>query len=91
MDGEFDSAMAQYRQAKEIDPRAENPHLKLGRDYYYEGMFEQAASEFGLAMHEEPDEPAPYFYLLDSLYGERRDRSILFWKSLPIHAEEDER
>ncbi len=24
------------------------------------------------------------FYLLDSLYTERRDRSILFWKSLPV-------
>ncbi len=24
------------------------------------------------------------FYSLDSLYGERRDRSILFWKSLPV-------
>ena len=24
------------------------------------------------------------FYALDSLYGERRDRSILFWKSLPV-------
>jgi ABC-2 type transport system permease protein len=24
------------------------------------------------------------FYTLDALYGERRDRSILFWKSLPI-------
>ncbi len=24
------------------------------------------------------------FYLLDCLYGERRDRSILFWKSLPV-------
>ncbi len=23
------------------------------------------------------------FYCLDALYGERRDRSILFWKSLP--------
>jgi ABC-2 type transport system permease protein len=23
-------------------------------------------------------------YLLDSLYGERKDRSILFWKSLPV-------
>lgn len=23
-------------------------------------------------------------YLLDALYGERRDRSILFWKSLPV-------
>ncbi|MCX7057174.1 MAG: hypothetical protein NTZ79_08270 [Proteobacteria bacterium] len=25
-----------------------------------------------------------YFYAADSLYSERRDRSILFWKSLPI-------
>ena len=25
-----------------------------------------------------------FFYLLDSLLGERKDRSILFWKSLPI-------
>jgi ABC-2 type transport system permease protein len=24
------------------------------------------------------------FYSLDALYGERRDRSVLFWKSLPI-------
>lgn len=25
-----------------------------------------------------------FFYLLDALYAERRDRSILFWKSLPV-------
>lgn len=24
------------------------------------------------------------FYCLDTLYGERRDRSVLFWKSLPV-------
>src|SRR5260370_16498150 len=24
------------------------------------------------------------FFSLDALYGERRDRSILFWKSLPV-------
>ena len=24
------------------------------------------------------------FYLVDALYGERRDRSILFWKSMPV-------
>src|SRR5207248_8070074 len=24
------------------------------------------------------------FYCVDALYGERRDRSILFWKSLPV-------
>src|SRR6185312_9685659 len=27
---------------------------------------------------------ASIFYCLDALYGERRDRSILFWKSLPV-------
>ncbi|MCP1728368.1 ABC-2 type transport system permease protein [Natronospira proteinivora] len=25
-----------------------------------------------------------FFYVLDSLYGERKDRSILFWRSLPV-------
>jgi ABC-2 type transport system permease protein len=25
-----------------------------------------------------------FYYALDTLYGERRDRSILFWKSLPV-------
>jgi ABC-2 type transport system permease protein len=25
-----------------------------------------------------------FFYCLDTLYGERRDRSILFWKSMPV-------
>ena len=25
-----------------------------------------------------------FFYSLDALYGERRDRSILFWKSMPV-------
>ena len=27
---------------------------------------------------------AVFFYLLDGLFTERRDRSILFWKSLPV-------
>src|SRR5262249_41505835 len=27
---------------------------------------------------------AAAYYCLDALYGERRDRSILFWKSLPV-------
>ena len=25
-----------------------------------------------------------FFYAIDALYGERRDRSVLFWKSLPV-------
>lgn len=27
---------------------------------------------------------AVFFYLLDSLQGERKDRSVLFWKSMPV-------
>lgn len=27
---------------------------------------------------------ACFYYCIDALYGERRDRSILFWKSLPV-------
>ncbi len=47
---------------------------------------EQLVKSFGMA-------PAPImlatflvalFYSIDALYGERRDRSILFWKSLPV-------
>lgn len=50
------------------------------------GLYAKAAVPFGMA-------PAPimlatflvgFFYCLDALYGERRDRSILFWKSLPV-------
>src|SRR5262249_29145578 len=25
-----------------------------------------------------------FFYLLDSLYADRRDRSVLFWRSMPV-------
>ena len=25
-----------------------------------------------------------FFYLLDALHGERKDRSVLFWKSMPV-------
>ncbi len=28
------------------------------------------------------------FYLLDSLYADRRDRTVLFWKSLPVSDQE---
>jgi len=27
---------------------------------------------------------AAFFYLLDALHGERKDRSVLFWKSMPL-------
>jgi ABC-2 type transport system permease protein len=50
------------------------------------GLAAYAATSYNMA-------PAPImlatflvglFYSLDALYGERRDRSILFWKSLPV-------
>ncbi|HAK50313.1 MAG TPA: hypothetical protein DCM54_00195 [Gammaproteobacteria bacterium] len=37
------------------------------------------AAEFGLMLIF-----VVFFYLLDSLYRDRKDRSILFWKSLPV-------
>jgi ABC-2 type transport system permease protein len=51
------------------------------------------ASEHAVALKPFRMAPAPimlatfvigFFYSLDALYGERRDRSILFWKSLPV-------
>jgi pentatricopeptide repeat protein len=67
MDGDYEAALAQYRQAHAAAPDIENPHQKLGRDYYYEGMIEQATNEFARAVNEDEDEPAGYFYLLDCL------------------------
>ena len=65
MSGEYQSALEEYVRAKAIDPNIENPHERLGRDYYLDGMIEEATSEFGRAMTEEPDEPASYFYQMD--------------------------
>ncbi len=77
MSGDFDAALAEYRIAKGFEPSLESPHQRLGQDYYYEGMVEQAASEFGRAIHEEPKEPAGYFYLLDCLRRLGRTDSAL--------------
>jgi len=53
----------------------------------------EPASQLALAIRPFRIAPAPImlatflvgvFYALDALYGERRDRSILFWKSLPV-------
>ena len=43
--------------------------------------FLYAAISFGISfvMH-----IAVFFYLLDALQGERKDRSVLFWKSMPV-------
>ena len=39
---------------------------------------------FLLPLHSTPLVLVLTFYLLDCLYAERKDRSILFWKSLPV-------
>jgi ABC-2 type transport system permease protein len=52
-----------------------------------------AAQQYAFAIRPFRTAPAPImlasfvvgiFYAVDALYGERRDRSILFWKSLPV-------
>ena len=42
-------------------------------------VFAGSAAPFGIIMGF-----VCFFYLLDSLYGDRRDRSVLFWRSMPI-------
>jgi ABC-2 type transport system permease protein len=52
-----------------------------------------ASPDYGRALKHLNMAPAPimfvtflvaFFYCLDAMYGERRDRSILFWKSMPV-------
>jgi ABC-2 type transport system permease protein len=59
------------RAAAALDPAQQQ--VKLG------GPFSMAAAVVILFTY-----VAAAFYCLDALYGERRDRSILFWKSLPV-------
>jgi ABC-2 type transport system permease protein len=58
------------------------PHSMSGQMQRYDAIFEPfgvaAALIMGAAFL------VSFFYSLDCLYGERRDRSILFWKSLPV-------
>ncbi len=42
-------------------------------------VFTAASAPFGIIMGF-----VAFFYLLDSLYADRRDRSVLFWRSMPI-------
>ena len=53
----------------------------------------EPASQLGAVVKPFKVAPAPImlatflvgiFYALEALYGERRDRSLLFWKSLPV-------
>ena len=62
---------AQMRDAMALDPMR---HQELVEQPYTFAAFFLMGITFIVAV----------FYCLDALYGERRDRSILFWKSLPV-------
>ncbi len=49
------------------------------RELFYDGLLITTASFFNVALFF-----IMFFYLLGSLYDDRKDRSILFWKSMPI-------
>jgi ABC-2 type transport system permease protein len=59
------------RAALALDPMQQ--HKALEQPYIFAALLIMGAAFFVGA-----------FYCLDALYGERRDRSILFWKSLPV-------
>jgi ABC-2 type transport system permease protein len=54
-----------------VDP-AQKAAVLAERNHFAAGLMMAAAFVVGV------------FYCLDALHGERRDRSILFWKSLPV-------
>jgi ABC-2 type transport system permease protein len=56
---------------RELEPREITPLLQVG--LMSVGVFFNSVMIFVIS-----------FYLLDSLYADRKDRSILFWKSLPV-------
>jgi ABC-2 type transport system permease protein len=59
------------RNAAALDPALQRE--ALARPYHFAAALIMAAAFI-----------VSFFYSLDALYGERRDRSILFWKSLPV-------
>jgi ABC-2 type transport system permease protein len=65
------SAVGLPRKMQSADPA--QLHNVIGQSYDFIALAIMAVS-FLVAV----------FYCLDALYGERRDRSILFWKSLPV-------
>ena len=61
-----------HRHSASLFDPAQEPHLFFSRYELSAAMIMITAFIVGI------------FYTLDALYGERRDRSILFWKSLPV-------
>jgi ABC-2 type transport system permease protein len=62
---------ARLRAAAALDP-VQQHHLVAQPYFFVAGVLMLTTLAVGV------------FYSLDALYGERRDRSILFWKSLPV-------
>jgi len=60
-----------WEKALRLDP-AQQPH-KLAEPYSFAALLIMLTTSI-----------VGVFYCLDALHGERRDRSILFWKSLPV-------
>lgn len=54
---------------------ADPAHAKVAMSRMFDGIAVVLMATSGIVA---------WFYCLDALYGERRDRSILFWKSLPV-------
>jgi ABC-2 type transport system permease protein len=62
---------SKMRAALSLDPRKQFDAITMPY-HFAAGLFMATAMIVGV------------FYCLDALHGERRDRSILFWKSLPV-------
>lgn len=56
-----------------------HPHLEREAPDALAGLLVSLTIPFAIVMC-----VVALFYLLDSLYADRRDRSVLFWKSLPV-------
>jgi len=70
-DNEFQSLKELARWISQIDASLRGEIIYVGSITFFPGLFNIALSF------------VVFFYLLGSLYDDRKDRSILFWKSLP--------
>src|SRR5271165_4971344 len=66
-------AWVSHRWRRLVPPHSEPPLIQLAMPYAHAGML-LTFTAFLVGI----------FYSLDALHGERRDRSILFWKSMPV-------
>jgi ABC-2 type transport system permease protein len=77
-------------QMSEADRREVETAIAQAREHHHEPSREQKETFFAFSYLASTAlvtifaSIVVFFYLIDCLYAERRDRSILFWKSLPI-------